>query len=291
MKKIIFMISIIFWAGSVRMFCQTLLNGDFDSGPLSGWTQYSAGGYGLIGTSTFLAYSDIQPTVTPHSGNYMARLGGFNYEQNYIKQTVTLPNVNPLYLSLYYQTWAFSGAECSGPWTGGEIKVVVGGQTILDNLLCYSNRVTDWTFGYFNLTPLAGQTVEIKISEDAAGEGWWSFLYLDDIALTSILDVKNTSRILSPSEYKLEQNFPNPFNPETNIKYSVPFESNIKITITNVIGETIKELVNDHQQAGNYIKTFNSPGLSSGIYFYSISASSVDGKKTFNSTKKMILLK
>ncbi len=96
-----------------------------------------------------------------------------------------------------------------------------------------------------------------------------------------------------PQEFQLSQNYPNPFNPSTMIKYSVPFESNVKITVYNINGEIIKELVNGVQTSGSHEVSFNTTelNLASGIYFYSINASAVDGSKSFQKTKKMVLIK
>jgi hypothetical protein len=95
----------------------------------------------------------------------------------------------------------------------------------------------------------------------------------------------------TPGSYSLDQNYPNPFNPSTRIKYSIPFESNVKVIVFNTLGETVSELTNELQGAGTYETSFNSPGISSGVYFYSIVANSTDGKQSFRETKKMMLLK
>jgi len=94
-----------------------------------------------------------------------------------------------------------------------------------------------------------------------------------------------------PDEFKLFQNYPNPFNPATSIKYALPFESYVKIVVYNTVGEKERELVNSVQNAGYHEINFNADSLSSGIYFYSISAISLDGKKNFRSVKKMLLMK
>ena len=96
---------------------------------------------------------------------------------------------------------------------------------------------------------------------------------------------------LVPEIYSLEQNYPNPFNPSTRIKYSIPFESNVRVTVFNALGEAVRELTNEMQGAGTYEVSFNSLGISSGVYFYSILANSSDGKQSFRETKKMLLLK
>jgi len=92
-----------------------------------------------------------------------------------------------------------------------------------------------------------------------------------------------------PENFALEQNYPNPFNPVTNINYSLPIESKVTIKIFDITGKEIKEIVNDLQMAGNYSVQFNASDLSSGTYFYKITAEGERNK--FVSTKKMILIK
>ena len=94
-----------------------------------------------------------------------------------------------------------------------------------------------------------------------------------------------------PKTFALYQNYPNPFNPSTTIKYSLPYESNVKLIIYNILGEAVKELRNSKETAGYHKINFNAENLSSGIYFYRISAKSIDGKHQFESVKKLILLK
>lgn len=97
----------------------------------------------------------------------------------------------------------------------------------------------------------------------------------------------------TPTNYALNQNFPNPFNPSTVISFSLPYESKVKVTIYNIAGEVVKVLVNGQLTAGTHETKFDTKGksISSGIYFYSIEANSVEGNKTFRETKKMMLLK
>ena len=99
-----------------------------------------------------------------------------------------------------------------------------------------------------------------------------------------------------PEKFVLYQNYPNPFNPSTTIKYSVPKIINnqssiINLKIYDVLGNEVAVLVNEAQSPGNYEVTFNSQKtanhkeLSSGVYFYKLSAGS------FSSLKKLLLLK
>ncbi len=100
----------------------------------------------------------------------------------------------------------------------------------------------------------------------------------------------NEAKPLSKS-FALEQNYPNPFNPNTTIRFALPSSSSVKIEVYNILGEKIKELVNEQMNSGSYEVNFNTTGLASGVYFYMIDAKSVDGKNEFRDTKKMILLK
>ena len=88
-----------------------------------------------------------------------------------------------------------------------------------------------------------------------------------------------------PNNYYLEQNFPNPFNPTTVIRYSVPSPGKVVLRVFDILGTEISTLVSDFKQAGHYNIDFNASNLSSGIYFYSIQTSD------FTMTKKMIYIK
>jgi len=90
--------------------------------------------------------------------------------------------------------------------------------------------------------------------------------------------------------YFLSQNFPNPFNPSTKIRYSIPnikdrSSFSVQLKIYNLLGEEITTLVNEQQSPGNYQVIFNAEGLPSGTYFYQLRAGN------FIETKKLLLLK
>lgn len=92
-----------------------------------------------------------------------------------------------------------------------------------------------------------------------------------------------------PNEYELIQNFPNPFNPLTVIGYNIPVESKVNLKIYDVLGNEVAELVNETQSGGRYNINFSAEGLSSGIYYYQLTAVNINS--SFFETKKMILLK
>ena len=91
---------------------------------------------------------------------------------------------------------------------------------------------------------------------------------------------------LIPDKYSLEQNYPNPFNPSTVIEFSLPENvSDVRLTIYNVLGERVAELVNGTMQAGKYRYEWNARNVATGMYIYELRANK------FVSIKKMLLLK
>jgi len=90
---------------------------------------------------------------------------------------------------------------------------------------------------------------------------------------------------LITNELQLFDNYPNPFNPTTKISYSIPQKGLVQLVVYDVLGKEVANLVNSEQLAGNYEISFNANNLSSGIYFYTLSAGE------FTDTKKMLLIK
>jgi hypothetical protein len=89
----------------------------------------------------------------------------------------------------------------------------------------------------------------------------------------------------SPRNFYISQNFPNPFNPTTVINYQLPVTSNVTLKVYNVLGKEVKTLVDGRQTAGIHSLEFNGDKLSSGVYFYSITAGA------FHQVRKMALVK
>ena len=94
-----------------------------------------------------------------------------------------------------------------------------------------------------------------------------------------------------PDKFELFQNYPNPFNPSTTIKYYLPEKSEVKIQINDILGQNAGEFNEGIQSEGLHHILWNSNGLSSGVYFYTIITNSESGNKGFRKTLKMLLLK
>jgi hypothetical protein len=106
-------------------------------------------------------------------------------------------------------------------------------------------------------------------------------------SLSSVIEAE----IEIPQYFNLKQNFPNPFNPSTTIRYSIKSESLVKLTIYNSIGEIVETLVEQQQPSGSYDIVWNAKDLASGIYIYRLVATSSAGNENYAATNKMQLLK
>ncbi|RPH95244.1 MAG: T9SS C-terminal target domain-containing protein, partial [Calditrichaeota bacterium] len=96
---------------------------------------------------------------------------------------------------------------------------------------------------------------------------------------------KSESTPAAPAEFRLAQNYPNPFNPATHIQYALAQDGPVTLTIYDVTGRVVTELVNEQQTAGEYEITWNAENAASGLYFYQIVAGS------FRETKRMLLIR
>jgi endonuclease I len=118
-----------------------------------------------------------------------------------------------------------------------------------------------------------------------SGKYYYRLKQIDNNGSFKISDVVAVNFNPLVKGYYLDQNFPNPFNPSTIISYTVPNASNVKITIFNTLGQSVKVLENVYKEAGTYQISFDAGNLNSGTYFYKIEAGE------FSQTRKMCLIK
>lgn len=110
----------------------------------------------------------------------------------------------------------------------------------------------------------------------------WLRDYLDTVSVNPV-SVEDVSDL--PTSFSLSNNYPNPFNPETIINYSIPSAAKVSLVVYDILGKEVATLVNDVKSAGHYSAIFNANNLASGVYFYRLNAGD------FSSIKKMVLLK
>jgi len=208
------------------------------------------------------------PINISNGSNIYGFTGTINYDH-------TILNYDTLLLSDYLEGYLVAFNELSP----GEIKIAASGNNpdgetgVFSTLVFYvTNAFTEETsISITNLIWNEGEIIELA-AEMSITYG----LGIDGIAI--------------PDVYALHQNYPNPFNPTTQIKYDLPEDAMVNITIFDVMGRSIKSLVNMTQSAGyrsiqwDATNNLGEP-VSAGMYIYMIQAGG------FRQTKKMVLLK
>lgn len=121
----------------------------------------------------------------------------------------------------------------------------------------------------------------VNFNGSSSGDSW---NFADDkiISVSSATDLKDENK---PSQFVLEQNFPNPFNPVTKISYQVKEEGLVQLKIYNLVGSEVALLVNEVKEQGYYSVSYDASNLPSGVYIYSLQVNE------FVQNKKMTLLK
>ena len=152
----------------------------------------------------------------------------------------------------------------------------------------YTGSNRSWSDHSIYYNPSGNESVYFRVRVRDSQNKWsiWSDPFDTKMILVTSVDPLSQN-ILSDvvTEYSLYQNFPNPFNSSTTLRYSLPNQSDILLKIYDILGNEIETVVDESQQVGNYEIIFDASELSSGIYFYRLIAGS------FVETKKMILLR
>jgi hypothetical protein len=125
-------------------------------------------------------------------------------------------------------------------------------------------------------------TMEIPLTDEpvSINQPWSSF----SVVLTGVTSVGDNGTGL-PSSVRLLQNYPNPFNPSTTISFALPRRGFVTLTVYNTVGQQVAQLLREEREAGHHQIRFDASGLSSGLYYYRLSAGDVV------QTSKMLLLK
>jgi hypothetical protein len=121
------------------------------------------------------------------------------------------------------------------------------------------------------------------LSESTTDPGIGSYALIDQLSFGQATDVEETNQ--NPNEFQLAQNYPNPFNPSTKIIWQSPVSGHQTLKVFDVLGNEVATLVDAYKPAGSYEVEFNASELTSGIYFYRLSAG------RFTESKKMTLIK
>jgi poly(3-hydroxybutyrate) depolymerase len=155
---------------------------------------------------------------------------------------------------------------------------IAPGDTARSNFT-YSIRIAEDCPDYHDIP------IQVKIFTD--GYPYWTDEFIFQVQ--PVVGI-SAEAVIIPSEYNLEQNFPNPFNPTTSISYDLPETSDLRLTIYDITGRTVATLADVHQPAGSYTTQWNGSDdsgnpVSTGVYFCRLQA------RDYSKTIKMVYLK
>jgi len=191
--------------------------------------------------------------------DFYSMCGTEGYHNDYIHKWVVRNMVNG----------ATGEALSTGHWASGTTKTKTWTTNINTTWVWYNCNAT--AFAYFSngtLSPSNSYVLNTKKMK------------VKDV----ITGIESQSGYI-PTNYSLSQNYPNPFNPTTSIHFSMPNDGNVSLKVYDVLGNEVMVCYNGFIKAGVYNVEFNGSSLTSGIYFYKLTAGS------FNETRKMMLIK
>ena len=254
--------------------------------------------------------AEAAPTPTLAEANVISifsdaytNIGGVNLNPNWGQSTVVTEmaiegNNTLLYTGLNYQGTEFIAQDVSGMtylhidyWTDNStaLKFFVISQTptVDSDYHTFAIVSEQWVSVDIPLTtfPNVDLTDVFQFKVEGNGTIYWDNFYF----YSNLVEVDNRSETF-PQGFALEQNFPNPFNPVTTLRYDLPENSYVNVTVYDMLGRQVRTLVNTTQDAGfrsviwNATNDYGKP-VSAGIYLYQIQAGE------FVQTKKMVLLK
>ncbi len=198
-----------------------------------------------------------------------------DHEYSYYSSYINVNFIDTVYMVSYYS----NGVDFIDNDTLGAINQPQSYNYTLSFSLDSALIKNDYNLYYKIVAVDAGVVQETSVKPDS---GFFELIY--DTSLVSVDEMDN-----SIDNYALYQNYPNPFNPTTIIKYQLPEISYVTLKVYDVLGNEISVLVNEEKPAGSYDIKFNADDLSSGIYFYQLTAKEKGGN--YIETRKMILLR
>lgn len=192
-------------------------------------------------------------------------------------------------------TYTFSVSRSSGSFSTGGIDIAVSSGTLglggssgiklLSGEIVHSSKFTSATTKTFTVTApnTAGTLTIYATGAGGSNPPAWNHAVSLNVTVTPVSGITATGEI--PSVFSLSQNYPNPFNPITKISFALPKSEFVNLSVYDLSGKLVSELVNGQMQAGNYSTSWDAAGISSGVYFYKITAGE------FSSVKKLTLIK
>jgi hypothetical protein len=232
-----------------------------------------------------IAPAEITIDLTYQSGSPVPELGGNLYFDLYLENVGTS--------AADFDAWLDIQFEGGTPWTVVErsfINYLPGWSINRPNM--YFPVPNYYGAGDYFMLGRVGDNPDIVWAEDSfpwikSGDDGWGEGPLVPNGVPNPFDVINKKDpvIAAPLEFEVLGTYPNPFNPTTNISFALPDTGEVKLHVFDINGRLVTTLVDGHREAGIHDVTFDAQDLSSGIYFYRLSASKL------SASGKMVLVK
>jgi hypothetical protein len=158
----------------------------------------------------------------------------------------------------------------------------------------FSLTITRFAIGTFGMDSMRqfihhpdNFTVFAGLSKSEFQDEWFDYVRVNYLGIDAVSDKSGQA---SACTFKLEQGYPNPFNPSAVVSYQLPASALVTLKVYNILGKEIAVLASENERSGRHSAAFHAGDLPSGVYFCKLVANTTDGRK-FASTNKLVLIK
>jgi len=239
---------------------------------------------------TVIAGSDPQTMITPDAlGTPISLPGSGGLGNLYIALADVTGGENPLPVELSSFASIVNGRDITLNW---ETKTEKNSNKFVIERTIVNNNLNWEAVASVKAAVLSNSPKQYSFTDKNLQVGKYQYrLKMIDNDGSFNYSVIVETEIALPKSFDLSQNYPNPFNPSTKINYSIPSDSKVTLEVYSISGERMVLLVDQNQSAGFYSVNFSNKNVSSGVYFYRITAVDKVTGIQFSSIKKMMLLK
>jgi len=253
---------------------------------------------GLGGTRSFRGQL-MNPQVIKHNNHLLGEVHALKLAIIANDARITLPDTPATRLGdLFYDDSTNGGDPCNG-------RTIRQITTLADSALTFCAQYSGSPNLYEQLDadiakinaafngPYRAIAFSPFLLDGSASIDAYPYIHDNPVPIPAVMLYKPVSVIDVPVEFALQQNYPNPFNPSTTIRFSLPSSSLVTLTVYNLLGQEVQTVYSgDQLDEGDQSVSFSGLNLPSGVYFYRLTANSVDDPtKVYSDVKKMLLVK
>ena len=202
----------------------------------------------------------------------------------YVSQKLLSKNL----YSMRIMDWdAYSPADPSSDATDNSTRYLMSTYTKFDTLLTASvdGSAVQMNAGLYTMAPKDSTDLYFAIGLGTTAAEAIAVMDSAQAKYNKLLTAVEKNTTVIPTHVALEQNYPNPFNPSTQIRFMLPTRSSVTLMVYDALGRSVRTLVNQQLDAGEYVTTFDATRLPSGVYYYVLRAG------VLIESKRMVLIR